>query len=110
MIPSAFVRLEALPLTATGKVDRRALPDPGKGRPELETIYVPPQSDLEEKLAKIWRNVLSLDRIGVNDNFFDLGGDSLLAVRLIASIEEGIRQTTYPGQSLPIAYDCAVGH
>ena len=98
MIPSAFVRLEALPLTATGKVDRRALPDPGKGRPELETIYVPPQSDLEEKLAKIWGNVLSLDRVGVNDNFFDLGGDSLLAVRLIASIEEGFGKQLIPAK------------
>ena len=98
MIPSAFVRLEALPLTATGKVDRRALPDPGKGRPELETIYVPPQSNLEEKLAKLWGNVLSLDRVGVNDNFFQLGGDSLLAVRLVASIEEGFGKQLIPAK------------
>ena len=98
MIPSAFVRLEALPLTATGKVDRRALPDPGKGRPELETIYVPPQSNLEEKLAKLWGNVLSLDRVGVNDNFFELGGDSLLAVRLVASIEEGFGKQLIPAK------------
>jgi amino acid adenylation domain-containing protein len=98
MIPSTFVKLDALPLTATGKVDRRALPDPGKGRPELETIYAPPQSDLEEKLAKIWGDVLSLDRVGVNDNFFDLGGNSLLAVQLITCMEEVFGKQLIPAK------------
>jgi len=98
MIPSAFVKLDALPLTATGKVDRRALPDPGNSRPDLETIYMPPQSPLEIELAKIWADLLSLDRIGVNDNFFELGGDSLRAVRLIARIEEVFGKQLVPAK------------
>ncbi len=98
MIPSAFVKLDALPLTATGKVDRRALPDPGKARPDLETIYMPPRSPLETELAKIWADLLSLDRIGVNDNFFELGGDSLHAVRLIARIEEVFGKQLIPAK------------
>jgi amino acid adenylation domain-containing protein len=98
MIPSAFVKLDAFPLTATGKIDRRALPDPGKGRPDLETIYVPPQFPLETALAKIWGDVLSLDRVGVNDNFFELGGDSLRAVQLIARINEVLGKQLIPAK------------
>ena len=74
MIPSAFVKLDALPLTPQGKIARRALPDPEKSRPELSVPYVAPHSDMELQLARIWSNVLSLDRVGIHDNFFDLGG------------------------------------
>jgi len=98
MIPSTLVRLDALPLTATGKVDRGSLPDPGKGRPELEMIFVPPQSAAEAKLVEIWAKLLCLDCVGVNDNFFELGGDSLLAVRLIASIEEAFGKQLIPAE------------
>jgi amino acid adenylation domain-containing protein len=87
MMPSAFVLLSSLPLTANGKIDRGALLPPCQSRPELETAYVAPQTPAEEMLATIWREVLKLEQIGVNDNFFHLGGHSLVAVRLFAEIE-----------------------
>jgi amino acid adenylation domain-containing protein/non-ribosomal peptide synthase protein (TIGR01720 family) len=83
MLPSAFVRLETLPLTPNGKVDRRALPAPEGDRLELEAIYVAPRTPVEEMLANIWADVLRLERVGMHDNFFDLGGDSLLALQVI---------------------------
>jgi acyl carrier protein len=76
MIPSAFVWLTDLPLTAAGKVDRRALPEPGVLRPQLTTSYVAPQGETEELIAGLWREVLQVETVGVHDNFFDLGGDS----------------------------------
>jgi amino acid adenylation domain-containing protein len=76
MIPSAFVWLTHLPLTAAGKVDRRALPEPGVLRPQLTTSYVAPQGETEELIAGLWREVLQVETVGVHDNFFDLGGDS----------------------------------
>ena len=76
MIPSAFVWLANLPLTAAGKVDRRALPEPGALRPQLTTSYVAPQGETEELIAALWREVLQVETVGVHDNFFDLGGDS----------------------------------
>jgi amino acid adenylation domain-containing protein len=76
MIPSAFVRLTDLPLTAAGKVDRRALPEPGVLRPQLTTSYVAPQGETEELIAALWRELLQVETVGVHDNFFDLGGDS----------------------------------
>jgi acyl-coenzyme A synthetase/AMP-(fatty) acid ligase/acyl carrier protein len=86
MIPSAFVTLEAIPRTANGKVDRRALPDPGNAKPELDTPYVAPRTPVEEQLAQIWAEVLSFDRIGTNDNFFDLGGHSIAATRVVSQV------------------------
>ena len=82
MVPSAFVTLEALPLTPNGKVDRRALPAPDGTRPELETAYVSPRSEAERTIAAIWEEVLRVEQVGVNDNFFDLGGHSLLVVQV----------------------------
>ncbi|MGB7708829.1 MAG: amino acid adenylation domain-containing protein [Microcoleus sp.] len=87
MVPSAFVVLEALPLTSNGKVDRRALPAPEK-RSELEESFVAPHTPIEEMLASIWGNILSIDSVGVSDNFFELGGHSLLGARLLAEIEK----------------------
>lgn len=87
MVPGAFVRLEAMPLTPNGKVDRRALPDPDM-RGTSEDIYVAPQSELEQTLAKIWQEVLRLERVGLSDNFFDLGGHSLLLVQVQAKLRE----------------------
>ena len=84
MVPSAFVRLQALPLNATGKVDRRSLQSPGSTRPHIETCYVVPRNPIESLLAEIWAEVLELDRVGVEDNFLELGGDSLLAGLLIS--------------------------
>ncbi len=86
MIPSAFVMLNALPLTPAGKIDRKALPFPGSARPELDTSFVAPTTPVEEELAKIWAEVLSLDQVGIQDNFFDLGGHSLLATQVISRV------------------------
>ncbi|MEN6405045.1 MAG: amino acid adenylation domain-containing protein [Thermoguttaceae bacterium] len=88
MIPTAFVPLTALPTTASGKIDRRSLPEPDwnqtatAARPE----YVAPNTPIEEQLARIWGELLNVDRVGVGDNFFDLGGNSLLAIRLVSRV------------------------
>lgn len=86
MMPSAFVMLESLPLTANGKVDRHKLPAPSRERPQLEQAYIAPQTDLERFLAGILSELLKIDRVGIDDNFFDLGGTSIsilqVAVRL----------------------------
>ena len=84
MVPSDFVFLESLPLTPNGKVDRLALPAPEKARPELDVAYAAPQSDVEKHLAKIWAEVLSIEQVGIHDNFFDLGGHSLAVSRVIS--------------------------
>lgn len=92
MVPSAFVVMEALPLTPNGKVNRTALPPPGTDRPELTETFVPPGTPEETTLASIWREVLGLDRVGVHDNFFDLGGDSILTIQIIARASQvGLR-------------------
>ncbi len=78
MIPAAFVRLDKLPLTPNGKIDRNALPKPNEVRPTLAAAYVPPQTQIEETIAGIWRQILRVEQVGVHDNFFDLGGNSLL--------------------------------
>jgi acyl carrier protein len=88
MIPSAFVFLDALPLTTRGKVDRRALPVPDVVRPELQEAFVAPRSQSEELIAGIWSNVLGLERIGVYDSFFELGGHSLLVIQIVSRIRE----------------------
>ncbi len=86
MVPSAFVMLEALPLTPNGKVDRRALPAPDQTRPDLENGFVAPRTPVEKALAGIWTEVLGLKKVGVHDNFFDLGGHSLMATQVISRI------------------------
>jgi len=88
MIPSLFVMLDSLPLTANGKVDRRALPAPDSARPELEDFYVAPRTPIEQKLADIWGELLGLEQVGINDNFFELGGNSLLATQVISRISK----------------------
>ena len=86
MIPSVFVMRDHLPLTPSGKVDRKALPDPDNARPELDTAYVAPSTPVEEALAEIWSEVLSVDQVGIYDSFFDLGGHSLAATRVISQL------------------------
>jgi amino acid adenylation domain-containing protein len=88
MLPAMFLRLAALPLTPNGKVDRAALPAPGNARPDLEREYVAPRNEIETALAEIWSEVLGLERIGVDDSFFALGGDSIRSVRVIALAKE----------------------
>ncbi|MCP4663860.1 MAG: amino acid adenylation domain-containing protein, partial [bacterium] len=92
MVPAVFVFLDALPLTPGGKVDRRALPAPGHSRPELEEAFVAPRTPAEETLARIWSQVLAVERVGVHDNFFDLGGDSILGIQVVSRAQEaGLR-------------------
>jgi amino acid adenylation domain-containing protein len=86
MVPSAFVVLDALPLTSHGKVDRRALPAP-EGRLDVGS-YVAPRTPTEEQVASIWCQILRLDRVGIEDNFFELGGHSLVATRVVARIRD----------------------
>jgi acyl carrier protein len=88
MIPSAFVSLDALPQTPNGKTDRLRLPLPGRDRPVLGNPFVPPRTALETDVAAIWSEILGLDQVGVHDNFLELGGDSLLATRVIAQVTE----------------------
>ncbi|MCB1057779.1 MAG: AMP-binding protein, partial [Acidobacteria bacterium] len=87
MVPAVLVLLERLPLTPNGKVDRRALPEPGSERPELETPMVQPQDDAEKTIAEIWGRLLQIDQVGLHDNFFDLGGHSILAIRVHEEIQ-----------------------
>jgi acyl-CoA synthetase (AMP-forming)/AMP-acid ligase II/acyl carrier protein len=96
MIPSTFIALDALPLTDTLKVDRKVLPAPKGLRPKIAASYAAPRNSVEEVLVKIWAEVLDLDQVGVHDNFFDLGGHSLAATRVISRVIE-----TFPSE-LPI--------
>ncbi len=86
MLPSRFEFLQFLPLTSNGKLDRKALPVPGDSRPEGSTHFVAPRTEVEDKLARIWREVLQLDQVGIHDNFFELGGNSLLAVQVVGRV------------------------
>jgi amino acid adenylation domain-containing protein len=86
MVPSAFHFLDVLPLSSNGKIDRKALPAPGPGRLDPVAEYVAPRNPLEETIARVWGEVLELERVGVHDNFFDLGGHSLQSVQLVARL------------------------
>jgi amino acid adenylation domain-containing protein len=96
MVPAWFVPLAAMPLTANGKVDRRALPAPGTGRPDLGREYVAPAGPVEERLAAIWAAVLRRDRVGAQDDFFALGGHSLLATQALSRMRQAF------GMDLPL--------
>ncbi|MCW5799617.1 MAG: amino acid adenylation domain-containing protein [Nitrospira sp.] len=94
MVPATFLRLEAFPLTANGKLDRAALPDPGMQSASSLSPYVAPRDRAEEILAGIWQTVLQVDRIGVHDNFFALGGDSIRTLQVIARANrQGVKLT-----------------
>jgi amino acid adenylation domain-containing protein len=97
MIPSAFVTLEALPVTANGKIDKRALPAPTLDQQQSAQTFVAPRNDIEKQLVAIWEKILGVQTISVTDNFFELGGHSLLALRLLSEIETGL------GKSLTLA-------
>src|SRR5262249_32000259 len=91
MVPSQIIMLPHMPVSANGKVDRKALPSPTQRA--VNTEYVGPRNELEQKLVAIWEELLKRERIGVTDNFFALGGQSLLAVMLVSRIEHelGVR-------------------
>ncbi|HFC12082.1 MAG TPA: amino acid adenylation domain-containing protein, partial [Anaerolineae bacterium] len=90
MVPRYFIWLDALPLTHNGKIDQRALPLPDHARPEMADQFVAPRNELEQQLAAIWQAVLSLDSVGIHDDFFDLGGHSLLATQIVARMRTAL--------------------
>ncbi|MFP2902304.1 condensation domain-containing protein, partial [Corallococcus sp. 4LFB] len=92
MVPAAFVMLESLPLTPNGKVDRKALPALQGDRQDSGKAYVAPRTPEEEKLAAIWASVLGLEKVGIHDNFFALGGDSIISIQIISRANQaGLR-------------------
>jgi acyl carrier protein len=90
MVPSAFVALESLPLTSNAKVDRKALPAPEGSRSQAAT-YVAPRDDMEREIARLWSEVLGVERVGVHDDFLSLGGHSLLATRLVSRVRQAFQ-------------------
>jgi non-ribosomal peptide synthase protein (TIGR01720 family) len=94
MLPAVFVPLPAMPLNPNGKVDRAALPAPESSRPDLGAAYLAPRTRVEEILAQVWSEVLGVERVGVHDDFFDLGGDSILSIRvMVAARRAGLSLT-----------------
>jgi aryl carrier-like protein len=92
MLPAIFIFLERFPLTASCKVDRRTLPSPQGLRPDLEQAFVAPRSIVEKTLASIWAEALDVQQVGIYDNFFSLGGDSILSIQVITHA----RQAGFP--------------
>jgi len=90
MIPAAFVLLDALPLTPNGKINRHALPAPERTRPEVAAAYVAPTNELETVLANLWEELLDLERLGIHDDFFELGGDSLSMTRMLMRLKQDL--------------------
>jgi acyl carrier protein len=90
MIPEDFVLLDALPLTGSGKVDRRALPAPQTGGARFAAAYVAPRTSAEQTVAAIWQSVLGRERVGIHDNFFEVGGSSLLLVQIHSKLREAL--------------------
>jgi acyl carrier protein len=99
MIPSVFVSIDKIPLTSNGKVDRKALPVPDNSRPALDTPFVEPRTVIERELVSIWAKILALQDLGIHDNFFDLGGHSLAATRVVSQVIKSY-QLELPLQSL----------
>ncbi|HYC28610.1 MAG TPA: amino acid adenylation domain-containing protein, partial [Chitinophagaceae bacterium] len=88
MLPAYFVQLDKLPLTASGKVDRRKLPNPESNSLETGTQYVAPRNELEAGMVNIWQELLGKDKIGIEDNFFEVGGDSIKILRLMSELKK----------------------
>nr|ASV46751.1 non-ribosomal peptide synthetase [uncultured bacterium] len=94
LIPSIFVTLDALPVTTHGKLDRAALPAPDGNRPRLAERFVAPDGEAESVLARIWAEVIGVDRVGVHDNFFEIGGDSILSIQIVSRAQAAGLQLT----------------
>ncbi|MBD9358039.1 non-ribosomal peptide synthetase/type I polyketide synthase [Methylomonas albis] len=92
MLPAAFVFIAELPLTPNGKINRKALPAPDSVRPELTAGFAAPRNALENSIAEIWRQTLNLEHVGIDDNFFDLGGHSLLLTRVYESLRKQVSE------------------
>jgi acyl-coenzyme A synthetase/AMP-(fatty) acid ligase len=92
MVPTWFVTVDRIPLTANGKIDIGALPEPEARRPDLGVAFVKPDGELEEAVAAVWREVLGLETVGSRDSFFDLGGNSLLLVRVAGLLQQRLRR------------------
>ena len=88
MVPSYFIKMAQIPLTPSGKVDYKSLPVPSRERPDLMSEFIAPASDLEISIAKLWKKHLVLNEVGINDSFFDLGGNSLLAIRILIEVNQ----------------------
>ncbi|MGZ4032930.1 MAG: amino acid adenylation domain-containing protein, partial [Tumebacillaceae bacterium] len=93
MVPALFMELAALPLTPNGKVDRRALPSPTGSRPELENEYVAPRNEIERTILAVWQEALGVEKVGMTDNFFDLGGHSILVIKVHSKLQEVLQRT-----------------
>jgi amino acid adenylation domain-containing protein len=91
MIPAMMMLIDAMPLTANGKIDRAKLPEPDLLRPDMVAEYSPPTTQTEQVLSNIWSSLLGLDRVGIQDNFFDLGGHSLVATQLVSRIRQAFK-------------------
>ena len=92
MVPATIVLLEALPRTPNGKIDRKALPEPGLAAAPTSAAYRAPQTDLEKDIAAVWQELLKLERVGAHDNFFDLGANSLLMVQANSRLRTALRR------------------
>lgn len=92
MMPSSFVMLDAFPTAPNGKVNRGALPQPDTFRPDLETPFAPASNEIEQKTADAWSDILGVDAVGIHDNFFDLGGHSLAAARIVSRLSDTFGQ------------------
>nr|WEY96124.1 amino acid adenylation domain-containing protein [Bacillus subtilis] len=107
MLPSYFIQLEKMPLTSNGKIDRKELPLPDEKNIQTGVEYVAPRTPIETKLAEIWKDILDIKQVGIQDNFFDIGGDSLKVLKLIQSIKERMRteisfQTVFNAQTIEL--------
>lgn len=110
MIPAWFMRLDALPVTPNGKLDRRALPEPGGMRPELATQYEPPADRIESQVSAAFTAILGVEGVGRNDNFFDLGGNSLLAMRLLEHVRRHVAAGEPGGEAALVPATVFFGH
>ncbi|MGV8940242.1 MAG: amino acid adenylation domain-containing protein [Lysobacter sp.] len=100
MLPARYVRMDSLPVTANGKLDRRALPAPDRSRPELACAYEPPAGEAERRICRAFSELLDIDQIGRHDNFFELGGNSLLGLRLLEMVRPSRSGSCIPATTL----------
>ena len=91
MVPNLVVVVDEFPYTPSGKLDRKSFAPPSTKRPNIETEFVKPKTNKERELAKIWCEVLQLDEVGTQDNFFDLGGNSIRAVKVVAQAKQAMK-------------------